>query len=543
MTTYNQEKPSSPTRIEQLSGRTAFLTAIANKDRDMLWSLISDYFGVQIPRVAVCHDHCAPFDFICDYLFGEIEFAVVMANRSGGKTENFAILDTIISYVYSDTEVATVGAIQFQAQKCYEYFKDFTQKHPFNDNIASSTISKTELKNGSQVQVLTGTMSGVNSPHPQILFVDEIDLMAWPVLQQALSMPMSKNGVSSRTVLTSTRKFASGVMQRLIDDAPKKGYKVYQWCVWEVMEKLPEEPIALDRIKKTFGAELPDRINLVDGYYQWRDAIAKKTSPLEVETWEVEWLCRKAGLEGVIYGSSYDDDNNLLVDWTPQGKAGYLYIFEDFGYGEGHPDVLLPVWIPPAFDRMVIFDERYNTGMGTDDIWQSCSDMLAAYGYALPDPRTGVRGNVRGWIGDPHGFTEIADRIAKGAPMMDKHENAQMYIVNNGIVLVQKLLQSGRLMITDKCVNLRSELMTYKRKKNLDGTYSKEPEKKNDHGPDALRYGVIRLGALIASRILKETMPVAEKPAESKKTIEPTAPLARQYEGRPVTAGMLKEKF
>jgi hypothetical protein len=48
-------------------------------------------------------------------------------------------------------------------------------------------------------------------------------------------------------------------------------------------------------------------------------------------------------------------------------------------------------------------------------------------------------------------------------------------------------------MITNKCPKLRIDLLSYKKKKNLDGTYSKDPEKKMDNGPDALRYGVIRL--------------------------------------------------
>jgi hypothetical protein len=528
-----------PKTLSPSEARIVLQQIVAAKDKDGLWNFIDQFLGIEIPRNQVCADHCAPFDFISDYIFGEVNFAIVMANRSGGKTENFAILDTLLSFLYDDTEVATVGAIQFQAQKCYEYFKEFSSLHPFADNIYSPTMKKTTCVNGSSVQVITGTMSGVNSPHPQLLFVDEIDLMAWQVLQQALSMPQSKAGVESRTVLTSTRKFAGGVMQRLIDDSGEKGYKVYSWCIWEVIEKLPTEPAKIGEIYNTFKGELPDNIAQADGYYSWRDAMAKKNSPLEAETWEVEWLCRKPGLSGVIYGSSYSDDNNLITDWSPQGLGGHIYLFEDFGFGEGHPDVVLPVWIPVAFDRLVVFDELYMTSYGTQDIWQAIDGMLQNYGLRLPAPRQNIRGNLRGWIGDPHGFTEIADRKQLGAPMMEKAEDPELYLVNNGITLVKKFMAAGKILITNKCINLRMELLSYKRKKNADGTYSMIPEKKNDHGPDALRYGLIKLHGLLEREMFAKLSDVRTTDIKPSTFVKNTG----KSDGKPLTSGFLTEKF
>lgn len=523
--------------------RKIFFDIIAAKDKDALWLTIRQFFHIEIPREKICPDHDAPFDFIADYLFGDVDFAIVLANRSGGKTENFAVIDTILAFLYSDIEIATVGAIQFQAQRCYQYFKEFSFEYPFVENIASTTIGKTEGKNKSKVQVLTGTMSGVNSPHPQILFIDEIDLMSWPVLQQALSMPQSKGNFSSKVVLTSTRKFAGGVMQRLIDDAPAKGYRVYQWCIWEVIQKLPEDEKELKKIKEVFAGELPDNIHKANGYYTWADAIQKKTSPMEAETWETEWLCRKPGLTGVIYGTAYSDDNNLITDWTPVGKTGYLYLWEDFGFGEGHPNVICPVWIPIEYDRVIIFDERYINNLGTDALWRETADMLAEYGFTMPSI-SGGRGSVTGWICDPHGLTEIADRKSKGAPIMEGNPDPKMYLVQNGIVVVRKFLSSGRLMITDKCVNVRLELLSYKKKRNLDGTYSQIPDKKNDHGPDLIRYGLVRLGDAIAARAFEGAVKIKAGDTTPDKTTvvrEPVRP--KDEKGRPFTSGLYSTKF
>ena len=529
---------------------------VANKDKDLLHTWIELNFHVNIPRVAICPDHCAPFDFVADYIFGYIDFGIVVANRSGGKTLNFGILDTLMSYYQSNTEIATVGAIQFQAQRGYEYFNQFSSNNPFASNVDSMTISKTLLKNGSKVQILTGTMSGVNSPHPQLVFLDEIDLMVWQVLQQALSMAQSKGGVKSRTILTSTRKFTNGPMQRMIDEAGQRHAKVYMWCIWEVIEALPKNnPQLLKLIHNTFGTALPSGLEKKiyadtakedeetgkvgysqSGYYSWEDVVTKYNT-LDSEVWETEWICKRPGLEGVIYGQAYSDDNNLISDWindtgeviswTPLGKRGYLYLFEDYGYGEGHPDVVLFCYVPPEMDRIVIFDELYMTKQGTDEIWDMIGEKLREYDYVMPNPSLAIQGSMRGWIGDPHGLTEERDRKMKGAPMLPKVEDPKLYLVKNGIPIVRKFIQSGRLMITPKCINLRTELLSYKKAKKADGSYTDIPEKKNDHGPDALRYGLIKLFPTLAQKAFmpdtteEELIPVTEELASQQQAAYP----------------------
>jgi len=448
-----------------------------------------------------------------------------------------------MAYLKDETEIATVGAIQFQAQKGYEYFKDFSSLFPFAHNIASTTMNRTELKNKSKVQILTGTMSGVNSPHPQLVFLDEIDLMIWQILQQALSMAQSKKGVKAKTILTSTRKFANGPMQRMLDEAKERSAKVYMWCIWEVVEPLPiDDPQKLKQIYDLFGTQLPEglekkrwlepnskgeMVEETSGYYFWDDVITKYKT-LDDDTWETEWVCSRPGLKGVVYGDSFSDDNNMLVEWTLVGKGGYVYIFEDFGFGEGHPDVVLFCWIPEAMDRMVIFDELYMDHLGTEEIWNSVSDKLAGYGLKLPDKATGSKGSVRGWVPDPHGLTEIEDRKLKGAPILNVQEDSGMLRVNNGINLVKRLFKSGRLMITDKCPQLRLEVLSYKRKLLANGLYSTEPEKKDDHGPDALRYGVIQLFKRIAKAFLPPDR--SNRPQPPMKPVEDKRPWVPKVE-------------
>jgi hypothetical protein len=501
MSQVNPIPPSDP-KDPQVR-REMLEAAILNKDKKRLHSWIKIHLGLDIPQKAICNDHDAPFDFVADYIFGDLNFAIVVANRSGGKTMNFGALDTIMSYISPHTEVATVGAIQSQAQKCYQYFKDFSAKPIFSSHIVSMTMNKTDLDNNSTVQVLTGTMSGVNSPHPQLVFIDEIDLMLWNILQQAFSMAQSNEHTRARTIVTSTRKFANGPMQRMIIEAGKKKQKVYMWCIWEVVASLPVgNKLLMDKIKETFGNELPDRINEANGYYYWEDLLVKRDT-LDDDTWATEWLCSRPGLTGIVYGSYYQDENHLINDpeWTPVGRDGHIYLAEDFGFAEGHPDVVLFCWIPPSFDRIIVFDELYMYGYNTDQIWTAIDDKLQEYGHNLPNRYKKVKGTIRGWVPDYHGLTEIDDRKSRGAPMMDKVEDSELYKIINGIGLVRKLFSAGRLMYHARCVNLRLETLSYRFKKNLDGTYSEITVKTDDHGPDCLRYLVIRLYSLIMRKV------------------------------------------
>lgn len=532
---------------------------IERQDREALHAWILFYIKINVPRVSITAGHKAPFDFVADYLFGLISFAVVMANRSGGKTFIFGILATILSYLNDNTEIATVGAIQQQALKSYEYFQSFSSLFPFYSNITSFTMRSTEAKNGSKYQVLAGTMSGVNSPHPQLLFIDEIDLMAWQVLQQALSMPQSKNGVRARTVLTSTRKFAGGVMQRMLDEALEKGYAVYFWNIWEVVAPLPvDDPELMARITKTFKDELPENIAEADGYYDWNDLIDKKNN-LDDEVWQTEWICSRPGLEGIIYGSSYSDDDNLIMPdideetgvmdelWLPPNR-GYIYLAEDFGHSEGHPNVILPCWIPSTFDRLVVFDELYVDDRGTDEIWEAANEMLAPYGLQLPNKPQAIQGNIRGWACDPHNLALIHERAIRGAPILKENPEASMYLLRNSIPLVKKFLKAGRLMITAKCTNFRMELLSYQWRKNANGTWSQTPKKDNDHGPDAIRYLLLAIGAELERNWLKnERNAVPEKPQiiaqKADKLVEYRKNLPNNDKNAPITAGLMDMKF
>lgn len=525
--------------------RDYLIGIVENEDKEALHAWIEFYLKVNIPNKKICDDHDAPFDFVADYIFDKFKTAIVLANRNGGKTYDFAILDTIMSYLHPKVEIATVGAIQTQAQKCYNYFKKYTQQFPFVQHVTQQSMKRTEFDQEQVVEIVTGTVTGVNSPHPQLLFIDEIDLMLWFILQQAFSMPQSAHGIDSKMVLTSTRKFAGGVMQRALDEADEKGRRVYQWCIWEVIQSIESQtPEVRAKIEKYLGAELPKRITEVDGFYSWEDVIEKKLN-LDPDVWEAEWLCKKPGIKANVYGTAFSEEENIIHKYDPTDKEGYWYVFEDFGFGENHPNVHLYCFVPITFDRLIVIDELYYTGGLTEDVLGLAADKLGQYGQSMPDEyKRG--GTVKGWVGDPHGLTELEERRRKGLPVMENSTAKGAYIIKNGIPIVKKFLSSGRLMIHQRCTNLIFELKSYKYRRNLNGTYSDVPEKTDDHGPDALRYGLIALGDQLTYNWIKHVTAKDKNAPKTAKKIEISRKkpqfMPQNYE-KPITAGLMDKKL
>jgi intein/homing endonuclease len=81
-----KEKRDLLLSLRRLSGnkKTSQRKKVPTTD-DELWWLIKEEIGDEIPRVAVCEDHDAPFDFVADYFFERKRAILVMANREGGK--------------------------------------------------------------------------------------------------------------------------------------------------------------------------------------------------------------------------------------------------------------------------------------------------------------------------------------------------------------------------------------------------------------------------------------------------------------------------
>ncbi len=257
---------------------------------------------LHIPRTQVCPGHTPPAQYLTDTFFERQPQAICWANRGGGKTLLGALvtwLDTVFKG-RCNTKVLS-GSLE-QAKRLYEHLSgegdgwglvtdDF--RHLLRGEILAQ---RTVLNNLSNIQILTASSKSVRGPHPQKLKLDEVDEMDPRIYEAALSIPMTKRGIRASTHIYSTLHRSSGLMQQVIDEGAARGYRIYKWNVFDVMEQCVGRECAVCELWE----ECQGRGQQADGYYRIEDIISKKRQVSE-NTWRSEYLCQIPSAEGLIY--------------------------------------------------------------------------------------------------------------------------------------------------------------------------------------------------------------------------------------------------
>lgn len=332
------------------------------KDDEVLWWYIWEFLDYKIPRVPTCkfhnpeydkldYPHIAPFDYISDVFFERTRSSIVFANRTGGKTKDTAILNHLDMAFKKGCEVGSVGSTLDQADRVYRYFIEFHNHKVLSQLYAKPPIkTKTYYDNGSLLEVLTGTVKGVNSPHPQKARIDEVELVDWEVIQEAMSMPKSTDDIVAQLTFLSTRKYDNGSFQRLLTESTETGMKVYNWCIWEVLEKCERQ---CKKDSKYGDCPIFDKCNGMahhcSGYYKiddWIDRV-KMTNKLVLDA---QWFCKRPGTQELVYGEFYDENVHLIKnetgesDFIPDSENIIILSGIDFGSSPGHDFVYLKSW-------------------------------------------------------------------------------------------------------------------------------------------------------------------------------------------------------
>jgi hypothetical protein len=237
---------------------------------DELHAWVEQNLGVNIPRVAVCSDHVAPFTFLADLYFERTSAGLALANRGGSKTFIVACLHFLNSTYKPGCESMSFGATEGQGQRCYQHIEDWCYKRDEETgrrtNIVKDFIqdkplkSHTVWKTGSRVEVVAGSENAVSGPHPAKAHADEIDMMEEAVWNQSRGMAVSLPAkgplpsfmshfhgvIPPQDIASSTRNSTKGRMQKILDeifedikagDIPQ--FDVYVWCIWETIQENP----------------------------------------------------------------------------------------------------------------------------------------------------------------------------------------------------------------------------------------------------------------------------------------------------------------
>ena len=373
---------------------------------NQLWYALAHRYGVRLPRKAVCPGHVAPMDAFWRSWTGEDRAVIWMANRGGGKTNGLAFLESLEAEC-KGIGIGHVAATLDQGSRMQTYASQYFGQKP---GIVQGDIKqKVRLRNGGLIEILPATMAGVNGPHPVKVSLDECDLMKWPVIQQAMSMPLSVGDNLSALRIASTRKFAAGPMQRMIDSG---NFRVAIWCIFETMQacteascKRCERLISHDRLGRphTFAEVCGGKMRESRGFMPWQDIIDKFVGMFHA-TWVSQWECKRPEQIGAYYAHYQPEVHNLtdvIADWRPSMGRG-LVLGLDFGVAD--PNALaVGVLAGPTSDpwKTIVWCDSFEDGDGDTIVesWPKIAAMVEQYRQGL-EPRW--RDNVH-WFGDPAG--------------------------------------------------------------------------------------------------------------------------------------------
>jgi hypothetical protein len=258
-------------------------------NKEDLHTWISVYLGFNMPDTIVDPDsNCSPMDAIWEVYKKAMDnddpdFSRVMvyASRDSFKTMGAAILE-VLAVIHLDRDVGHMAAVTGQARKAQSYVRKFfrmpylrdyskglvanTEKMEFvwySNDTTGDCITKAQfealpdnqkmlfVEHERYIKIVVCTMAGANSDHFPFFVVDEVDVVPkqnQAAYEEAKSIPGAFEGKEPITVLTSTRKFAFGNVQRELDKAEKTGLVVRHWNIIDVTERcptsrhLPEEP-------------------------------------------------------------------------------------------------------------------------------------------------------------------------------------------------------------------------------------------------------------------------------------------------------------
>lgn len=210
------------------------------KTEEDLAEYLWETFGVRIPDRVVCEHkgHVSPWRAFCDAYFARHQVVVWKASRGlGGKTFLLATL-ALVEAVTLKADVAVLGGSGEQSARVLETMEGHWN-HPGAPRrlLASEpAIRKTKLIYGNKIEALMASQRSVRGPHPQRLRLDEIDEMDKALLDASTGQTLSKRGIATQTVMSSTHHNAGGTFDYVLQLAVEKGWPIYEWCYEETLQ-------------------------------------------------------------------------------------------------------------------------------------------------------------------------------------------------------------------------------------------------------------------------------------------------------------------
>lgn len=251
--------------------------------REELQGWLRRYLNLDLPNQKVDPDSTgSPFDHLWEVYHAMVtndesfpRRLMLYASRASYKTLVASVLE-LLAMIHADRSVVHMAAIEQQAGKAQEYLRGFLSRDGLdefsvgNNKRSVAVVWAQHRKTGDiitndewrkmdrplrrdyvyhvhYVKVIVNTAQSANSDHVALLVVDEVDLIRFPLAyDEAKLIPetqVTSEGVEQPpiTVLTSSRKYSGGLVQREIDEAKDTGTVIKHWNILDVSRRCPDE--------------------------------------------------------------------------------------------------------------------------------------------------------------------------------------------------------------------------------------------------------------------------------------------------------------
>lgn len=208
---------------------------------DELHAAMIGVFGIDIPRVAVCAGHVAPFTAFADAFFARKPgTAVWYGSRGTGKSYMLAALGLAKTLWHMGNTTILGGSIH-QSNNVYNHMATMMRwPNAPVDLVENFTKSELLFNNHTWVRPLSASQTSVRGPHPLLHLLDEIDEMEWDIYTASLGQAMRQPNalgveLDEYVVKSSTWQKIDGTMSKVIAEHRERGLPVHTWCFREMM--------------------------------------------------------------------------------------------------------------------------------------------------------------------------------------------------------------------------------------------------------------------------------------------------------------------
>ncbi len=459
----------------EIAGLLERMRRVEPRSRAELDSYIQTFLGLKTPSAAICENHVSPLDYLYFSLLSKPRDncdIVVWSNRGGGKTQLGAVASLLECVWLKNCQVRILAGSEEQALRMYGYLRaaiNFGYEGCVEGKVKSRMC---EFDNGSEVQVLTQSQSSVRGHHVQRLRCDEVELFNEDVWRAAQFITQSKNGIAQRMEIFSTMHQPFGLMNRIINDAPKNKMRIFSWCLWEVIEKCRGRCCSQCCLYK----DCRGRAKGADGYYSIDDAIAQMRRSSRA-AWESEMLCLQPNRENAVFSEFNVGRHVRQVSYNSNYK---LYRSIDFGFSNPLACLLIQV---DSHDNVLVLDEHIKSRTVLAEHVRLIRERWPwPVEMTYCDP-AGRQGN------EITGTNAVIELAALGIGTCSRSSR-----IIDGLNLIRNRLAPAdgnvQLFISPKCSCLIRAMQALRYGRTAGGKISELPEKDgvHDHVTDALRY-------------------------------------------------------